>query len=377
MNISLSSLDLHYLVAELKVLINAKVEKIFQIENELTILFVLHVPDQGKKYLIISPPNVIGIIDFKPTFPTIPPSFCSALRRKLTSAKITNISQIGFERIIAMDFSTKQGDATLNLEFFPPGNIVLHDETKKILSIAKSTNREGKLMRPGNEYVLLPAPVNVFNLNQKDFEKIISTSTKESLVKSLAIELSLGGSIAEEIIFNAKLDKNLLPTKLTKPNLDKLYLSFTELINSKQATNLYGTSLSPIKLNYLESKLTKTFNSFNEGLNETCFKSFELANKKEIEKKQNKVVSKLDKVVQAQSSQVKKLDKSQEENQIKGELIYKNYVELQKLFNQINSLKKKITWNEIKEILKENKLFVSLDEHNGTITLNLPENGAD
>ena len=103
MEYNLSSLDIHFLIPELKSLIGAKIEKIFQTKEDFNILFALHISGEGKKFLYTSIPDVICITDFKPDFPDLPPSFCSSLRRKITNAKIKEINQINFERIIKID----------------------------------------------------------------------------------------------------------------------------------------------------------------------------------------------------------------------------------------------------------------------------------
>ena len=86
MKSSLSSYELTHVVAELQDFIGAKIEKIFQqAKPKDDFLFSLHVPGKGRKHLYLSLPHAICLSSFKPAFPTMPPAFCSSLRRKITN----------------------------------------------------------------------------------------------------------------------------------------------------------------------------------------------------------------------------------------------------------------------------------------------------
>ncbi|MGE0793184.1 MAG: NFACT family protein [Candidatus Woesearchaeota archaeon] len=346
MTIQLSSFDIHFLMNDFNELIGSKIEKIFQIENEFTLLFVLHIPSKGKQYLFLSLPSTICLVDYKPQFPEVPPNFCASLRRKINNARITNIYQKDFERIIIIELSTKNGTSKLIIELFSIGNIILVDETNKILSIAHSHSWESKLLRVGKEYTFPNPQINPLTLNLKEFKDLIKNSNKESIVKSLAIDLSLGGTYAEQVLETTKIDKNSEINKITDLDLEIIYSSFQKIINRKEE-------------------------NFNKKISEEVLKSLKEESKKDEHKKTNEVVSKLNKIIKAQSNQLTGLDASQQENQEKGELIYKNYVEVEKILNEIKTLKKTMSWKDIKEKLKQNKLFVSLDENNGTLILNL------
>jgi len=195
---SLSSYDLFHLIKELQVLVGGKVEKIFQQDNKeerlelkkskssqqqvKTIddfLFNIHVPGKGKHFLYLSLPKIACLSSFKPTFPEVPPHFCSALRRKLNGARIIGIKQHNFERIILIEFNTKNGNSTLIVELFSSGNMILIDEENKILSVLhnKIYSDERKLL-PAKQFVFPPAQKNPLELNEEQLSEIIKNSEK-------------------------------------------------------------------------------------------------------------------------------------------------------------------------------------------------------
>lgn len=98
---TLDGLTLYRIVIELKeIIIGSKIEKIYQPERE-EIVLLLHT-SQGKKRLNLSANGGecrLGITCAAKENPGTAPNFCMLLRKYLSSGKITDISQMGLERI--------------------------------------------------------------------------------------------------------------------------------------------------------------------------------------------------------------------------------------------------------------------------------------
>lgn len=98
--------------------------------------------------------------------PMSPPMFCMLLRKHLSGAKFTGVRQPGFERIVFLDFLTRNelGDEvprTLAVEIMGRySNIILMDENGRILDAVKhvdeTMSRERQVL-PGLRYELPPA----------------------------------------------------------------------------------------------------------------------------------------------------------------------------------------------------------------------------
>jgi len=97
----------------------------------------------------------------------------------------------------------------------------------------------------------------------------------------------------------------------------------------------------------------------------------EKAEKETFAKDQTKALSKFEKILKKQSQLVKGLEKSEKENQEKGELIYTHYAKIELLLLEINKMRKTKSWKEIKEEATKIPFIKNIDEHKGTITINL------
>ena len=160
----LSSLDLKYLVKELSILNNAKVNKLYQYKSEL--LLDLHVPSKGKYFLKVFLPNLMYITEEKRDY-TSPSGFCMFLRKSLMNARLRNVSQIESERIIDIEFE-KEKVFHLIIELFSKGNIILCRSDYKILgclSVQKWSTRE---IKKGNNYLHPERKFNVFKIKEKE-----------------------------------------------------------------------------------------------------------------------------------------------------------------------------------------------------------------
>lgn len=366
----LSSMDILFLVKEFEIIVGAKIDKVFQSEDKNNLFFSLHITNEGKKYLFYSFPSTFCLTDFKPIFPSVPPSFCASLRRKITNARIQKIYQESFERIIIIDLTTKNGESKLIFEMFSNGNVILIDNKNIILSVAKKEVWGTRTLKVGEEYKYPPKQINPFSLSKEEIHQILFNSDKESLVKSMAMDLSLGGIYSEEILYNTNIDKNIEPKNITKIQTNQIFDELNNFANQNISARIYDDKSYPVKLNHLTFNSEKLCDSFSKGISEVEF----IHQQKEIkiienkEKKEN--LTKIDKVISSQSKQLESLKKSMDENNHKGELIYTHYIEIKKILDFIKENRKK-DWNFIKEKLNQSSLFVSLDENNGKLTLNL------
>lgn len=373
MAISLSSFELHRIVDELKVLIGAKIEKIFQAappKDEF--LFVLHVPSLGKRYLYLLLPDVLCLSSFKPVFPDQPPHFCSSLRRKITNARITNIAQQGFERIVNIDVETKLGESRLVIEFLAPGNIILHLPDNKILSVLhpKVWSEERKLL-PAKQYAYPSPQTNPYSLTQESFHKLLLETTKESVVKSLAIDASLGGTYAQEVITRSGLDGDLSPQKLSLEQSASLFQALTQVLHAPTQAVVVQGKAHPFLLQKTAVEHVKQCDSYNLALEEVALAQAEHTAQVQNSREQKEQLSKVQKILKAQEQQLSGLEKSKVAQREKGELIYKHYIPIKELFAKIEELRKEHDWSEIKEILKGHPLAPEIKEHDGMLYLEL------
>lgn len=375
MKTSLSSLELYYLLSELHSLVGAKLEKVFQQEKPLDeFLFTLHLPSKGKQYLFLTIPQTICLSSFKPIFPNQPPHFCTLLRKRLANARIQRIDQLDFERILLINWSTKDAHFNLIIELLSPGNLILCDANMKIIAALHPKKWNTRSILPGQTYKLPPQKINPLTLAKKDFFEAVKRSDKESVVKTLAIDISLGGLYAEELLSRTNILSNTKPVDISEEMSNTIYAALQNILFSETAAFVANDEAFPFQLTSTKDKEQKSFETFNEAVASVILSQLEKVDKADQQKSSKITQKKHDKVIHAQEQQLVNLEKAHAENQLKGELIYSHYQDLQKVLRVLSEERKTLSWKEIKEKYKDNPYIVSFDEKNNSVTVDVPEN---
>ena len=121
----LSSLDMHFLVRELKKLEGSRVDRIYSSGRE-EIYIQLHKSNIGKKIIRILIGKAIFATEAKNIDET-PSGFCMLLRKHLEGKFLESIEQLEPERILKLVFKSKDEINLIYLEFFGKGNVILCD----------------------------------------------------------------------------------------------------------------------------------------------------------------------------------------------------------------------------------------------------------
>ncbi|NQV09270.1 fibronectin/fibrinogen-binding protein [Candidatus Woesearchaeota archaeon] len=335
----LSSLDLHNLIEEFDNLKFAKVSKVFQPKKK-ELLFQLHMK-ADKKILRINAPDYLFLTDFKEDQPEKPSNFCMIIRKYFTNSFIKKIEQKGFERVVEIVFQTKQEDFILIVELFSKGNIILCKKDYEILLPLEKQMWGNRKITKGEIYKFPEKKYNFLELTKKEMKDLVDDSDKENIVKILAIELGLGGEYAEQLCSMAAVDKN-------KKKLDEKELS--SLFNA--AVKLRKTKIKGVN---------KKFDDYFSGEIKTS----------QVAKKTDASTKKFDatrRVIETQETQIKKLKESIEEETKKGEYIYENYTKINSLLEKVKELRKKYSWKEVKDKIKE---IQEVNEKEGKIIVKL------
>ena len=377
MKTEISSLELHYLLKELQSLISAKLEQVYQIGKDELIL-QLHVPGVGKRILRIILGKLMYLASHKGEVPEKPPGFCLYLRKKLKNARLRELNQLGFERIVEFLFETKQAKFKLIIELFSKGNIILSDEQGMILSVLEKQEWKDRSIKPKEPYKYPKKEYNFLKITKDQLVSLLNRSKKENLVKTLAIDLGLGGVYAEELCALSNVDKNQKPDKVSDKEADSLYAAIQTLL-SKEITPLTVyeedkktiKDIVPFKLNFYKEFPTSKADSFNSALDSVLTKKLEAKAVEAAEKTAKTKIDKLNEMITQQQLRITGLEKSEKENKRKAELIYENYQIVQQLLVEIADMKKALSWKEIKQKFKGHKVVKDINEKTGEITLEL------
>ncbi|MCB9358547.1 NFACT family protein [Candidatus Woesearchaeota archaeon] len=334
----LSALDLYYLLKEFSILQNSKVENIYQKDNIL--ILQLYIKGQGKRFLKISLPNFIYITSFKEEMPVKPQQFCTITRKYLRNAILQNIEQIGFERVLRIEFSKKDQSYFLICELFSNGNIILCNKDMKIIYPMTHQTWKDRIIKSGKDYIPPERKINI--INDPNLSEELRKTMMDSIVTFLAKEVGFGGIYAEIICSEMGIPKESRPKEVDPYRLAKI---LKDLLDKDMKIN-----------SLLDKKLTER----------AILEEKEVKEKEHIENK-----SKTEKILEMQKATIEKQEQIIDECNKKGDLIYQNYNKVQTVIDAINKAKKEMTWTDIKKKLKDNNIIRSIDEKKGRLILKI------
>lgn len=224
---ALDGIFLHKLKEELKGNIGSYIDKIHQpSKNEL--VFLLRSKEGAKRLVISVAPSRthLNITHNKSENPDKPPMFCMLLRKYLGSARLCDIKQTGFERILTFIFSStnEMGDTIypqLVCEMISSRpNIILCSEDGRIIDAVRHSNLEttDRMIHPGAIYTP-PESQNKIDLLNTDTNTIaeqVLRKTNLSLSKALLSTLDgFSPLVCNELVFRICGDTDTAVDQLT------------------------------------------------------------------------------------------------------------------------------------------------------------------
>ena len=173
---ALDGIFLYKLKEELKLNIGAHIDKIHQPSRD-ELVFLLRSKEGAKRLIISTSPSRVrlNVTKNKAENPEKPPMFCMLLRKYLGAARLCDIKQTGFERILTLTFSStnEMGDIiypTLVCEMISSRpNVILCSEDGRIIDSLRHSNIETdqRLILPGAIYT---SPANQSKLSITEAE---------------------------------------------------------------------------------------------------------------------------------------------------------------------------------------------------------------
>jgi predicted ribosome quality control (RQC) complex YloA/Tae2 family protein len=234
--------------------------------------------------------------------------------------------------------------------------MILCKDDYTILSPLAGKDWSDRSIRKGLKYEFPPAMIDVFNLDFEGFKDLIKGTDKENIVKTLAIDLGLGGVYAEEACFGIVDKEEKVSDEKT---IQKLFDSFKELISREKSPVIYGAKKGfPFKLKSFEDE-------FNE------YDSFSAVIDNLIVEKKEKFKNKFTDIISKQQENLEKIEVQAEENTEKGNKIYNNYTEVKNLLADIDSLRKEKGWDAVKEKYKDCKNIKKIDSSKGKMVIDI------
>ncbi len=196
------------------------------------------------------------------------------LRNDLLRSKITEIKQLGIERIVYVTFSGFDQEYVLIGEFFGDGNIILCNKEMKILSLLHSIDVRHRKLAVGLDYVPPPSSgLNVLQITKENIQDAKSSPT--SIVRWIGRTLGLPGKYAEEIVRASSLSPDKLGNTLSDNEIENIFDTTRNLIDRVITgdhdpyiiRDIRNADVIPIPLTDMKEKYNAVrVSSFMEGL---------------------------------------------------------------------------------------------------------------
>ena len=370
MKTQLSSLDIHFLLNELKELEGSKADKIY-ISGKEEVYIQFYKSNVGKKLLRIIVGKAIFLSDEKNADET-PSGFCMLLRKNLEGKFLDSIEQLEPERILKFIFKTKDEAKKLYMEFFGKGNLILCNDDDVISDSLTRQKFKDRSILPKERYKYPNMEYNFFNLKNNQLADLLKNSEKDKIVTCLAVELGLGGAYSEEVCLLSSINKDTLPKKINNDDISKIITSIKKIINSKSNPqiiykNKEAVDVVPIDLEFYKDYEKKKFSDFNEALDAYFTKELKIARKEETA--YTKKIEELKRIIEEQKLTIESMKNKENENRDKGELIYNNYQLIKEILDEINKASKKYPWQEIKDKLKGHNIIKDVNLKDKTVVV--------
>ena len=345
-----SVIELACIVREMQAVVGARINKVLQYSDKF-IAFECFKSGAGRCFLNVLRP---GLFWFgKSKFVSGDFGFHKALGRFVVGGKIVSIVQIGSERIVRVDVRVGEKNFVLYVELFNKGQVVVCGAESKILCLWET--QLWKELKIGVQYLLSKKMFDVFAMYEEEFFGSLQV-IDETVSKSLAVVLGIGGVYASELCAVSGIDKN--KNKLNAEELRVLYANIHYLLDRKiDARIVYDGAVVkdvvPYPLKAYELFRQSSFASYSVAVDEavssveTGEQSVKAVSQFEVKKK------KLQNIIEVQKIHLSFVERESAAEQRKGELIYENYLHLKELLDKVVLASKKMSFREIKSNAKE------------------------
>lgn len=252
-------------------------------ENEL----IFTIKNNAKTYRLFMSASaslpLIYLTDINKPAPKVAPAFLMLLRKYIGSAKITNIFQMGLERILCFELEhlNELGDLSRKKMYVEimgkHSNIIFTDENNKIINSIKRISANMSSLRevlPGREY-FLPKELQkkeLLNIELKEFTEILK-SKEYPLSKSIYMNFAgISPLIAEEIIIRASLSSQSSCVSLSELEYTHLFHTIENLLEDINTHN-FNPNIIYKGEEALEFSSIRLFSYKSESYNEVEYTS--------------------------------------------------------------------------------------------------------
>lgn len=321
-------------------------------------LLKIRCPGKGKSYLKIEPSIRLHVSNIDPLEKKID-KFSSFMRKYIRGARIVDVKQLGWERIIELHVKSRNKKYILINEIMPRGFLVLTNETYNILYANRFQELRDRIIKRGSKYTPPPGRIDLLKLDDAKLLELLGEG--KDLVRGIVKGWGLPGYIAEELIYRAGLyeKKNYKINMIEKTDLYSLIYIFEKIINEVLEGKGYLVKLNnePHIYTSYEPKLYKELYELNvekyDELNHVLDIYYGEYEKRiyyeQKTTKQQMLIEKIKKNIEEQQKIIKKYIEESEKYRKFSETLVTNYNVLEKILKCVHETRRTSGWEKIVE----------------------------
>uniref|UniRef100_A0A7N8XT63 Ribosome quality control complex subunit NEMF n=1 Tax=Mastacembelus armatus TaxID=205130 RepID=A0A7N8XT63_9TELE len=343
-----TTVDIRAVIAEINAnYIGMRVNNVYDIDTK-TYLIRLQKPD-SKAVLLIESGTRIHSTDFEWPKNMMPSGFAMKCRKHLKTRRLTQVKQLGIDRIVDIQFGSEEAAYHLIIELYDRGNIILADHEYTILNLLRFRTAEAEDVkiavrerypvesaRPPEPLISLERLTEILRKapNGEQVKRVLNPHLPygATLIEHSLIEAGLSGS--------AKVDSQVDAAQGTNRTVGirvGLYDEFHPFLFAQHT-----------KSPYLE------FDSFDKAVDEFFSKIESQKIDMKALQQEKQALKKLENVKRDHEQRLEALHQAQEVDRIKGELVEMNLPVVERALQVVRSaLANQVDWTEIGIIVKE------------------------
>lgn len=224
--------------------LGARIEKVFQPERD-EIVLQMRSFEGGKRLLINAGSNTprIGFTTEQKENPMTPPMLCMLLRKHLQGAKLTDVHQVGFERVAILEFETRDEMGFLCTRYLVAeimgkySNLIFADENWKMIAVLHTVDFSTSSRRqvlPGMKYELPPKQdkENPLEIDRARFVALLESASADRPADKwiTATFLGISAAVGREIVYLATGTVDTLIGCLDKTRLETVFFKVIDQI---------------------------------------------------------------------------------------------------------------------------------------------------
>ncbi|KAL8598247.1 hypothetical protein ACOMHN_035197 [Nucella lapillus] len=377
-----STLDIGVVVKELKRLLSMRVVNVYDIDNKTYLIRVAR-PDE-KAVLLLESGIRLHSTDFDWPKNPAPSGFSMKMRKHLKGRRFEKIEQLGVDRIVDMQFGSGEAAYHVILELYDRGNIVLTDWEYTILNILRprTDNSQDVRFAVREQYPVAVAKHHEVPTQDGLLQILQSAKQGDTLKRTLVSHLDYGPAVLDHCLleagfaehaqigkgFNIDTDmsklmtaiqvaETLMTTLLSKPCKGYIIQKIDKKPNPKDGEPselaVYD-EYHPFLFTQMVKKSHVEFDIFDKAVDEFFSKLESQKLDLKVLHQEKAALKKLDNVKKDHEKRINELQKEQDKDIMRGQLIEMNLELVDKAILVVRSaLANQIDWTEISQLVKE------------------------